>query len=914
MADPLAQAWELKERCYALWNSDPLGAAQAADALRELAAEGTDHAAREIGALVDWTGGIAHMTRGRMAEAVLCFDRASAAFRALDQAAPAAQTQVPKIAALAMLGQYDDAVSCAETTQRDLVSLGDMRGAGKVSVNLGALHVRRGDYAQAARHSREASVLFARVGDHEHSVTADTNLADALSLMGDFDEALRIFARARMRAQGHGLLVRVAHVDSSVALLQFARGHYREALAGFEASRRLCEQLDHPQHLAIAEQHLADAYLELRLLPEAATLFDKVLARFQTLDMATEQAWTEAQRGRLHALLAQPTQAEQSFERATALFAAQGCAVGEADVTLARAELALGRGDPTVASELAAQAAQGFVQVGLADGRLRADVVRAHALRRAGSVEQASALFQATLGSARTLQLLSLQVHCLTGQGLMAQSVGDVAAAAASFEDAVALAEDQRAALPGEDLRSAFLGDHLLPYQELLRIALQAQARSPSPARASMVLQQLERIRARSLGERLVEDRTPQDHIAATELRERLNWLYRRVQQLRDEGEPTAALTDELRRVEHELLERARRARLTASLPEAAPSSAQSLDVAALQAALDDGDALIEYAVQDDELFACIVTRDAITVRRHMARWSEVQEAQDAVRFQIDALRHGAAPVRQHLDSLTVRVERRLTRLHALVWAPLAGLVHGRRRLLVVPHGALGALPFAALHDGQCTLAERFELALVPSARLALRGLHRRPGTPRSAIALGESSRLPHAEREALDVAALFAQGQAFVGDQATLATLGDHASKADVIHLACHAQFRSDNPMFSALQLHDGALTAERAEHLPLRPAIVVLSACETALADHGGGDEQVGLVRAFLVAGASRVVASLWPVDDQITATFMQHFYRALGAGESPACALRGTQTVLMKRHPHPFFWAAFTLHGGF
>ena len=92
---------------------------------------------------------------------------------------------------------------------------------------------------------------------------------------------------------------------------------------------------------------------------------------------------------------------------------------------------------------------------------------------------------------------------------------------------------------------------------------------------------------------------------------------------------------------------------------------------------------------------------------------------------------------------------------------------------------------------------------------------------------------------------------------------LAAHASQADVIHLACHAQFRSDNPMFSALHLLDGALTVERAQALALTPAIVVLSACETGLADHGRGDEHVGLVGAFLTAGASRVLASLWPVD---------------------------------------------------
>ena len=133
------------------------------------------------------------------------------------------------------------------------------------------------------------------------------------------------------------------------------------------------------------------------------------------------------------------------------------------------------------------------------------------------------------------------------------------------------------------------------------------------------------------------------------------------------------------------------------------------------------------------------------------------------------------------------------------------------------------------------------------------------------------------------------------------------------MVHLACHAQFRSDNPMFSALHLHDGVLTVEQAESLSLRRGIVVLSACETGLAEHGAGDEMVGLVRAFMVAGAARVLASLWPVDDAVTAAFMASFYGALRAGQSPALALRAAQVDVMREHPHPFYWAAFTLHGG-
>ena len=83
--------------------------------------------------------------------------------------------------------------------------------------------------------------------------------------------------------------------------------------------------------------------------------------------------------------------------------------------------------------------------------------------------------------------------------------------------------------------------------------------------------------------------------------------------------------------------------------------------------------------------------------------------------------------------------------------------------------------------------------------------------------------------------------------------------------------------------------------------------------MSDSGGGDEMVGLVRAFLVAGASRVMASLWPVDDAVTADFMDHFYRALRGGQTSAAALRQAQRAIRAMHPHPLYWAAFTLYGG-
>ena len=917
-------AWALKDFCYAAWSTEPQRTAKAADALRALSAlsalcakggvgcEPGTHAP-EVQALAHWTAAIAHITRGHMTEATRCLDCAEATFRSLGQAGHAAQTQVPKIMALSMLGQYDAAVTCAERAQRELLKHGDLRAASKVSLNLGSLHLRRDAHASAVFHYRQAARLFARVGDIELSVMADIGIADALTSMGDFDEAQRIYARARMRADSHGFPVLEAKVEESVALLELARGRYREALASFERARRRHEELAMPQNLAIDEKQLADAYLELRLLPEALALFDQALAKFEVLNMPDDQAWTLVQRGRTQALQGHPEQAAESLMRASQLFAALEMGVGQSGVSLARAELALAAGDAHQALALAEQAAKGFVAAGLADGRFRADVVRGHALLHSGSVEQARTLFDTTLARARELQLLTVQVRCLTGQGLAAQALGDPAAAQVDFNAAIELFEDQRRALPGDELRSAFLTDHLRPYLELLRLALQAHALDPSPACAAEVLIQLDRFRARSLGERLAQGARIADDPATQGLRERLNWLYRRVQRLDDEGESSTVLTGELRRTELQLLERARRSRLAAPAPERGEGSGDGFTVEALSSLLGEDGALVEYGVLDNELFACVVTRAGVTLHRQLARWTDVLEAVRAARFQIDTLRHGAAPVHQHLTRLSTRAQVRMGRLHALVWAPLEGALSGCRRLLVVPHAQLGLLPFAALHDGELFLGQRHQLAVVPSARLAMRGLVRQPVRPRRAVVLGESSRLAHAEREARFVADLFPEGRAFVGESASIATLRAHASGADVLHLACHGHFRSDNPMFSALHLCDGPLTVEVAESLNLQPGTVVLSACETGLAELGSGDEMVGLVRAFLVAGAARVLASLWPVDDAVTAHFMASFYGALCAGQSPGSAVSSAQAEVMRLHPHPFYWAAFTLHGG-
>jgi CHAT domain-containing protein len=141
---------------------------------------------------------------------------------------------------------------------------------------------------------------------------------------------------------------------------------------------------------------------------------------------------------------------------------------------------------------------------------------------------------------------------------------------------------------------------------------------------------------------------------------------------------------------------------------------------------------------------------------------------------------------------------------------------------------------------------------------------------------------------------------------------------------LATHGLLNSEHPELSGIVLslideqgreQDGFLNLSQIYNLKLGADLVVLSACQTALGRDIKGEGLVGLTRGFMYAGAPRVVASLWQVDDAATADLMREFYKAmLVEGMQPAAALRAAQVRTWQRNQQlsPYFWAAFTLQG--
>jgi len=237
----------------------------------------------------------------------------------------------------------------------------------------------------------------------------------------------------------------------------------------------------------------------------------------------------------------------------------------------------------------------------------------------------------------------------------------------------------------------------------------------------------------------------------------------------------------------------------------------------------------------------------------------------------------------------------------------------GERHLVIVPHRGLYYLPFQVLHDGESYLIERREVSFAPSAVVLQQCLAQSEPQFCTALLLGVADeRIPgvHQELHALDQ--IFGEIKRYSDEAATAEVLRANADSVDVIHLACHAQFRSDNPLFSALKLTDGWFTARDAYGLKLNCGLVTLSACETGMNAVAPGDELMGIARGFFSAGSPTVLMSLWTVDDEATTELMVWFYSELARTKSPASSLRNAQVKLLKEKPHPFFWSPFVLVG--
>ena len=326
------------------------------------------------------------------------------------------------------------------------------------------------------------------------------------------------------------------------------------------------------------------------------------------------------------------------------------------------------------------------------------------------------------------------------------------------------------------------------------------------------------------------------------------------------------ALERERRRLEAAVRQRVLRT------PAVAAGQAASFRTADLLDQLGEAD-LVELTDVDGQLHAVVATAG----RLHLVHVGPAQTATHALAHALFALRReGAGRGTYRLDLTEIG-----RRLEATLLGDSVRLLRGGP-VVVVPTGKLHAVPWGMMPS----LRDR-PTAVTPSASAWLRA--RRAARPEDdRVVLVGGPRLLTGGAEVRHLVAQYPDAVVLADGDATAERVMAAMDGAWLVHMAAHGTFRSDSPLFSAIELDDGPLTVYDLERLKQAPYHVVLSSCSSAVGAAVGADELLGLVSALIALGSAGVVASVVPVNDPATVPLMtalhEHLQSRVRPGRSP------------------------------
>ncbi len=843
---------------------------------------------------------------------------------------------------------------------------GDRRQQGVVLNNLGGVQDQMGEPHQALERYRQALRLQQDLGDLRQQALVWNNIASVYRRTGRLQDALEAFDRALDGMRRSGDRAGEGSVLNNLGITHLRLGDAPRAFSELQEALRLRRASHDRRGEATTLHNLGRVRAEQGQWELAAALYEQALALRRATGDRGGEATALYELGRTAAELERPDDARRSLEAALAILQETGHRWREGLARAALGQVLTAFGEPGPAVGLLARAREllraagdpiGESEALLALGRAERALVRGRPARPdpADRAEGAAdPLLRADGHVAAALGLLEPLRADLDSAGLRTSFLsrhGD------AYELAVDLAMDLERRHPGAGWAARALErSEQARARTLLDLLEQAGAGRRKGVDAALLARQsrlLARLNAKVEQRRLLLDRPISEQrrlLLDRPVSEQRRLLLdrpvpeqRRLPAGRSGAEPRSdarRLAAEVREVQRQLetVESAIRRQSPGWSDLARP---RPLPAAALQALLDRDTLLLEYALGSERSFLWAVTAERIEgfeLPRRQAIEALAREVYESLSTHDPRPRSGEAAA--------------AARLSGILLAPVASRLAGQR-LVIVADGALHYLPFAALPrpgSGE-PLVVRHEIVSLPSAS-ALAVQRQTPARPaaktlavladpvfgppdeRLPAAGGPATgfeRLAWSGREAAAIAAQAGAGGTLLAlgfDADRDAVLGGRLRGYRIVHFATHGILDSAHPELSALVLsqrapdgrpREGLLRLPEIYNLDLDAELVVLSGCRTALGPEMRGEGLVGLARGFFAAGARRLVASLWQVQDRASAELMERFYRHLLRGPAaermrPAAALRAAQLELLAQPElrDPYHWAAFAAYG--
>ncbi|MDX2032207.1 MAG: CHAT domain-containing tetratricopeptide repeat protein [Blastocatellia bacterium] len=864
---------------------------------------------------------------GQYADSVDCFKQAGAIYQ--EQGAPveAARMVRSMIDPMMYLGQYEEALLLADGARRILSSHHERGLLAQLETNVGNLHHRMDQY-QAAKSCYEAALgAFSELNDQTAQAIVSFNLGNIQSNLDDFRQAQALYDAAYELYARQGMELSAAQVRYSIGYLSFLKGEYHQAMRILHETHRDFVRLGDERLAALCQLDLAEIYLQLNVYEEAGAQAAEARMRFESLDLRYEAAKSLAWFGLSCSRQERLDEAEEAFIASRKEFLREGNEIYKGLLDLYRAEIAIKRNRADEGLALATEACAIFEAHSLKTRTGYAQLIIARALAVKGAVADAGRICRSILASGEELAApwLDTQVFELLGDLALAEGFQDHAYR--YYKQSVELVERMRSHIRVDEFRSAFFREKLQVYEKLIKLCLA----EGTPEKETEAFFFLESRKARTLVDMVAQDRpiAPADGEAPVDeelyrlwrqLREELHWYYSKAGQ-RDTNEKSRLVTSD-RALQLEITRRERELANVARIVQirdphfAWQENATGMTVGELRVHLAPEETVVEYYFDEERLRIFVIDGDRLHVVSSPFDKSQLRELIFEYRFQMEKFRYGQDYVAACQNQMLSHVKACLHDLHRALVAPIQTLIAGRK-LIFIPFDILHNVPFQALYDGERYLLDGHEISYAPSARLLALCRHK---SARSL--LGDSIRVvvfgaadavaPKITEEIQAISALFPEAACFTGADANAESLRAKFPESDILHIACHAVFRQDNPTFSALKLSDGLLNFYDVSSMRSPASLVTLSGCSTGNQRIYGGDEILGLVRGFMCAGAVSLVVSLWAVNDPATAKLMPEFYDRVRLGVDYGRALREASLAIRAEHPHPYFWAPFVLIG--
>jgi len=865
-----------------------------------------------------WAYAVGLTVRGSFAEAIPAYEEARQGLQSLGYHEDATRAGVRQIQALAVMGDINGALALAEKTHAAFTGLGLLRESALVGINIGIIHYRSGRMLEAEQAIQNALEQLEQVGDQVGLGKAYGNLALIYEAQDRYHEAVQHYQIALDIFRTQNLTEDFIGNSVNLALLYRKEGRLNKALDLLSRVRAMYGKLDGNPNAVFAQLEEARIHLDLNLLSEARKLSQELVEVFAARGMLMEQAEALTTLGSAQAKQGKLEEARQTLELARNGWLSLNNAIQAAmvDVSVASLFLQSGRQGDTAALEqavlVAARAIESLREIPSAKA-LGISVI-AEALLELGNRSEARHYLKEAEAITAELGIpdLTIRIERLLGQ--MARLDQRPQEAEQHFKQAIERLEGVRASLNVDEFKSAYLGDKLEVYGDLVDVLL--DLRHPREA-----FEYAERAKSRALLDLLIRGGESLYTVTDPEIKRINQELLQVRQQLNEHFLAAEAAQASETRSGHREKMMALEERVTQLIrelerlqPEAAMiGQAQAFRLHELQQVLEPGTVLLEYFHSQRDLTAFVVEGEHVEVVRGLGTLEQVQQHVEQLEFFLSRVAQGGIMLKIYGEEALKRsVDDQLLALYQILIEPLPLKLEGQP-LVVVPHGILHAVPFAALYDGGQYLIDRAEVSFSPSAAVYAVCRKRIRHDQGSLVAFAVPvENIPQVIQEVEQISQIAEAPRKFVGEAATLQNFFQAAPEAGVLHIATHGAFRPDNPMFSGLRMADGWLAARDLYNLRLNADLVVLSACETGLAKQASGDELMGLARGFLYAGAPCLIASLWPVRDDATAKFMTTFYSNLRAGMPVASALRRAQLALREQYHNPYFWSAFTATG--